>query len=62
MPSTILNHPHQLFAPAEAERLAAQLNAEPGEDWIYTAVHCPQGTGYSFITLHDAEHEYIGRL
>ena len=49
-----------LFTPAEADATALMMNAD--DDWTYTAVHCPKGTGSSFITVHDEDGEFIGKV
>lgn len=35
---------------AEADALAERLNADPGDDWTYTACHPPEGgAGFSCV-------------
>lgn len=55
-------HTSKLFTRTQAEDLAAVLNADPEEDWIYTPVHDPKGTGYSFINIVDESGTVIGKL
>ena len=50
----LLDTTARLLQPAEAERVARELTDED-EDWSYTAVHDPQGTGWSFILEHAGE-------
>lgn len=55
-----LNHVEKLFAPAEAERVAAEMSAS-GEDWTYRVVRGPKGTGYSFIEIYDEDGAFVGK-
>lgn len=57
----LIDTTHQLFAPAVAEAKAVELKSGD-EDWIYVAVHCPKGTGYSFINIFDECGEFVGRV
>jgi len=56
----IANKPHQLFNPKDAEEKALELNES--DDWTYKVVHCPKGTGYSYIEIYDEEGEFISKL
>ena len=47
-----------LFAPEKAEAIAAEWNAAD-PDWTYAADHDPKGTGYSRVTIHDEEGEFV---
>ncbi len=53
--------PGQLLSPADADATAARLGLED-PDWTYTAVHCPKGTGLSFILVHDEDGELVGKF
>jgi len=57
-----LNHTGNLFAPAKAEALAADLNSDADDDFVYTVKHCPKGTGLSFITITDEDGNTVGKL
>ena len=48
----------KLFAPVEAERVAADLAAND-EDWSYEADHDPKGTGYSRVAIFDEDGEFV---
>lgn len=48
------------YTKEDADRIAAEMNAT--DDWTYTAMHDPKGTGYSFITIHDEDGEFVGKL
>ena len=50
-----------LFAPAKAIKVAAEL-AAGDPDWTYTVVHCPRGTGYSFINIFDEDGEFVSKV
>ena len=60
MPS--LNHVARLFTPQEAERLAAVLQAEEEEQWTYTVVYDPKGTGYALIRITEEDGNIVGTL
>jgi hypothetical protein len=56
-----LNTTHKLFSREDAITKAAELKAgDP--DWDYRPVHCPKGTGLSFIEVYDEEGEYVERI
>ena len=55
-----LDTTHTLYTKEQAEAIAAEMNAT--DDWTYTAVHDPRGTGYSFIEIHDEDGEFVGRM
>ena len=48
------------FSPAEADATSASMNK--GDDWTYTAVHDPSGTGFSIIAVHDEDGEFVGKI
>jgi len=50
-----------LYTKEEAEKVAAELNAND-DDWTYTAIHDPKGTGYSFIIIHDEDGEFVAKF
>jgi hypothetical protein len=58
----VLDHQGNLFQPAKADELAAKMNADKDDDWTYEVVHCPKGTGLSFIKIFDEENEFIGKV
>ncbi|HEX5521132.1 MAG TPA: hypothetical protein VFX29_05520 [Longimicrobiaceae bacterium] len=61
----IIAHTPALHDPAEAERLAAYLNAdeaEAGDGWTYRARHDPTGRGRSLIDIFDEAGELVGQL
>ena len=49
------------FRPAEADAFAASMN-KGDDDWTYTATHDPKGTGFSFITVHDEDGKFVGKI
>ena len=62
MSATILNQAYQLMTVDKANETAANLNADVDDDFSYVAVHCPNGTGWSFINIMDETGEFIGRI
>ena len=58
----LISHTEKMFKPEEADRIAAELNADPDDDWTYEAVHSPTGTGYSFINIYDEDGEFVGKV
>ena len=58
----IRNQPHQLLEKEKAIELAETLNEEDDE-WFYLAIHCPNGTGFSFIEIYEEKDgEFIAKL
>ena len=53
---------HTFLTPAKADELAAKLNAEDDEGWLYTAKHDPLGTGWSVIQAYDEDCILVGAL
>lgn len=51
----------KLFHPAEDEKVAAAMGAED-EDWTYAAKHDPKGTGFSLVTIHDEDGEFVAYM
>jgi hypothetical protein len=51
-----------LLEPLKAEELALALNNDIEDDFVYTVIHDPKGTGKSFIRCHDADGYYVGKL
>ena len=58
----VLSHQGSLYSPEKADEIAASMNADKYDDWTYTVVHCPKGTGLSFINITDEENEFVGKL
>jgi hypothetical protein len=54
----ILKNNKAFFSKEKAIEVAAEYN-KTDEDWTYTAVHCPNGTGYSFVEIHDEDGEFV---
>ena len=50
----------QMFSVEDAIKIAAEMNAS--DDWEYTPVHDPKGTGLSYIAIHDEDGEFVGKL
>ena len=60
---TISNtYPEKLFNKEKAIALAEEMNANEDDDWEYRPVHCPKGTGFSFIEIYDKDGEFVGKL
>ena len=55
------NNAATLLTPAQADAAAATMN-KSDDDWTYTAVHDPTGTGSSFITVQDESGKYLGKI
>jgi len=53
---------YSLLEPLKAEELARALNNDRDDDFVYTVVHDPKGTGKSFIRCHDSDGYYVGNL
>lgn len=61
----ITNLPHTLMSPADAEALAASLQREArddGDDSQVVAMHCPKGTGMSYVAILDGDGRIIIKL
>ena len=56
----LLDTTHKLFSKEKSITVAAELSAD--DDWEYRPVHCPNGTGYSFIEVYDETGELIGKF
>jgi len=54
----ILKNNKAFFSKERAIEVAAVCN-ESDDDWTYTPVHCPNGTGYSFVEIHDEDNEFV---
>lgn len=50
-----------LFSKEKSIKVAAEMNASD-DDWTYTPIHDPAGTGYSFIEIHDEDGEFVTKL
>ena len=57
----IINHPHRLFTKEKSIEVAVMMQ-ENDPEWTYTPVHCPKGTGYSFIEIYDEDGLFIGKV
>ena len=55
-------HVETLFEPAIAEEMAANLNADPEDDWTYQVKHDPAGTGGSLVGIYEFDGAFIGYL
>lgn len=65
MHTLITNKPHTLMSPADAEALAASLQREAwddGDDSQVVAVHCPKGTGLSYVAILDSDGRVLVKL
>jgi hypothetical protein len=62
MNATIRIIPKYYKNPSDAEVAAA--SAEAGDDcgWKYVAVHCPDGTGFSYINVFDENGDLVGKM
>jgi hypothetical protein len=56
----LLDATHTLFPPAQAETIAAAMQADDG--WTYRVKHDPNGTGYSFIEVYDEDGDFVARV
>ncbi len=59
MPTT---HQHRLFPKEKAIQVAADMQAGEDEGWTYAPVHCPKGTGHSYIEIYDEDGFLVGRV
>lgn len=57
----LLNEPHKLFAPEQAEKAVAELQKDD-PDWVYVVRHDPTGKGLSFIEIYDEDGEFVSRF
>ena len=55
-----LDTTYKLYTPEEAERVASEMNAS--DDWTYKPIHCPKGTGLSFIEIYDEDGEFVAKM
>lgn len=65
MHTLITNMPHTLMTPADAVALAASLQREAwddGDDTQVVAVHCPKGTGLSYVAILDVDGQVLVKL
>ena len=53
---------YTLYTPENAERIAAELTDFDLDGWTYKAIHCPKGTGFSFIDIYDEEGEFVAKF
>ena len=61
MHMTMATPAKNLYPPADADRIAAEMQAEDDE-WRYVAVHDPKGTGYSYIEIFDETGASVGTI
>lgn len=54
--------PAKMMKPADAEKVAEDLNSDDFDDWNYVAVHDPKGTGWSFVSIYDEDGEFVGKI
>ncbi len=57
----LIDTTHKLFSPEKAEEVACEM-AAGDPDWEYRVVHCPKGTGLSFIEIYDEDGEFVSRV
>lgn len=57
----LLDTTEKLFHPAEAERVAAEMQ-KGDPDWTYKVVHDPTGRGHSYIAIYDEAGEFVGKV
>ncbi len=57
-----LDTTERLFKPAEAERVAAEMQAGDEDGWKYVVKHDPKGIGLSFIEIYDEDGEFVGKV
>ena len=56
-----LDATEKLFTKEDSIKVAAEMKTgDP--DWDYRPVHCPKGTGYSFIEVYDEDGEFVGKV
>ena len=53
-----LDTTHQLFSPAEAEKVAKELQ-QGDPEWQYEVIHDPAKTGFSFIEIYDENGDFV---
>ena len=58
----LLDTTHQLYTKEDAIETARVLNSFEEDDWTYKPVHCPKGTGYSFIEVYDEGGNFVERF
>jgi len=51
---------YKLYTKEESIKTASIMN--DSDDWSYIPVHCPNGTGYSFIEIYDEGGEFVARM
>lgn len=56
-----INTTERLFTKEESIKVAAEMKAGDPE-WDYRPVHCPKGTGYSFIEVYDEDDNFVAKV
>ena len=51
----------KLYTKEKADKIVQSMN-DQDDDWTYTAVHDPKGTGFSFIEAYDENGELVGTM
>ena len=51
----------RLFSPAEAEKIATELQQNDLDGWKYEVIHDPTGRGMSYIKVYDNEGEFVSK-
>jgi hypothetical protein len=57
----IIQNVKKFFTKSDSIKVASEIQADD-EDWTYTPVHCPNGTGWSFINIHDEDGFLVGQV
>jgi hypothetical protein len=57
----IIKNVKKLFTKADAIKVAAEIQVDD-EEWAYTPVHDPKGTGWSFIEIYDEDGFLVGQV
>ena len=56
----LIDTTHKLFSREAAIKIAAEMSED--DDWTYTPVHCPKGTGLSFIEVREEDGHLVGKV
>lgn len=55
--------PNQIFSQEKAVKIAAKLNADKEDDWIYIVENNPEKDAKTaIIRIYDCDNEYVGLL
>jgi hypothetical protein len=60
--TTTISAGYRLFEKDAADELAARMNKDEEDGWMYVARHDPTGKGKSFIEIFDEDGFSVGRL